>query len=94
MAHTLTIELSDDMFEAVRQVAQQTGKAPEVVALEGVARHVATTSVAPRADTDKSEAWQQLHRFFGAIDSGDPHSANNERIDADLAREYAAERET
>ncbi|CAN5422658.1 hypothetical protein BH10ACI3_BH10ACI3_06140 [soil metagenome] len=27
-------------------------------------------------------------RFFGMIDSGDPDSANNERIDADLAREY------
>lgn len=29
-----------------------------------------------------------ITRFFGMFDSGDPDSANNERIDADLAREY------
>lgn len=29
-----------------------------------------------------------ITRFFGAWSSGDPDSANNERIDADLAREY------
>jgi hypothetical protein len=25
---------------------------------------------------------------MGAVDSGDPHAADNERIDTDLAREY------
>lgn len=29
-------------------------------------------------------------RWIGAWDSGDPNSADNERIDADLAREYGA----
>lgn len=29
-----------------------------------------------------------ITRFFGTFDSGDPDSANNERIDADLALEY------
>lgn len=28
-------------------------------------------------------------KYFGIFDSGDPDSANNEKIDADLAREYA-----
>lgn len=32
-------------------------------------------------------------RFFGAWDSGDEHSADNERIDADLAREYGGTHE-
>jgi hypothetical protein len=27
-------------------------------------------------------------RHFGEIDSGDPNSSNNERIDTDLAKEY------
>ncbi len=31
-----------------------------------------------------------ISRFFGAWSSGDLDSANNERIDADLAREYGA----
>ncbi|HQU92528.1 MAG TPA: hypothetical protein PLK77_09540 [Pyrinomonadaceae bacterium] len=30
-----------------------------------------------------------VERHFGTIDSGDPDSGNNEKIDADLAREYA-----
>jgi len=29
-----------------------------------------------------------VRSFFGIWDSGDPRSADNERIDADLAREY------
>ena len=29
-----------------------------------------------------------VERHFGTLDSGDPDSANNEKIDADLAREY------
>ena len=29
-----------------------------------------------------------LKKYFGMIDSGDPTFANNDRIDADLAREY------
>lgn len=38
----------------------------------------------PAGDRD-----DELRQFFGSWDSGDPHSADNERIDADLAREYA-----
>lgn len=30
-----------------------------------------------------------VERHFGTLDSGDPDSGNNEKIDADLAREYA-----
>jgi hypothetical protein len=30
-----------------------------------------------------------ITRFFGMFNSGDPDSADNERIDADLARAYA-----
>jgi hypothetical protein len=41
------------------------------------------------ADTvESSEAPGSLRNFAGAIHSGDARSADNERIDADLAREY------
>lgn len=30
-----------------------------------------------------------ITKFFGMFNSGDPDSANNEKIDADLARAYA-----
>lgn len=31
-----------------------------------------------------------VRSFFGIWDSGDPRSADNDRIDADLTREYAS----
>ena len=34
-----------------------------------------------------------VRSFFGVWDSGDPRSADNDRIDADLAREYASSHE-
>ena len=34
-----------------------------------------------------------VRSFFGIWDSGDPRSADNDRIDADLAREYASSNE-
>lgn len=34
-----------------------------------------------------------VHSVFGTWDSGDPHSANNDRIDNDLARELASPHE-
>ena len=35
----------------------------------------------------------QVQSLFGAWDSGDPHSADNDRIDIDLARESASPHE-
>lgn len=34
-----------------------------------------------------------VHSFFGTWDSGDPQSADNDRIDADIARELASPHE-
>lgn len=34
-----------------------------------------------------------LTKYLGIFDSGDPRSADNEKIDADLAREYADDHE-
>jgi hypothetical protein len=42
------------------------------------------------AAEELATARDRLHRFAGAIDSGDPHSSDNDRIDADLARAYGA----
>ncbi len=39
---------------------------------------------------EKCLAEERFARWIGAWDSGDPNSADNERIDADLAREYGA----
>jgi hypothetical protein len=39
-------------------------------------------------DEEYREANRKLERFLGAVNSGDPRSGDNDRIDADLAREY------
>lgn len=47
-------------------------------------------SLLDRSDSSSSgNGTPQVCSFFGIWDSGDSRSANNDRIDADLAREYA-----
>ena len=36
----------------------------------------------------------KVEQLFGSYSSGDPHSADNDRIDADLAHEYGSDHET
>ena len=38
---------------------------------------------------EKPNRQGDITKFFGMFESGDPNSADNERIDADLARAYA-----
>ncbi|MFN2393836.1 MAG: hypothetical protein ABR566_17980 [Pyrinomonadaceae bacterium] len=42
------------------------------------------------SEEEKQLAEERFARHFGAISSGNPRSADNEQIDADLAREYGA----
>ena len=43
----------------------------------------------PILTPEKREAvMARLRRHAGAVNSSDPNSADNERVDADLAREY------
>ena len=46
-------------------------------------------SLLPRRDDNSSgNGTPSVRSFFGIWDSGDPRSADNDRIDADLSREY------
>jgi hypothetical protein len=42
----------------------------------------------PLSEQDRKDALDQLLRHAGAVRSSNPRSADNEQIDADLAREY------
>ena len=44
-------------------------------------------------DASASNGVPSVHSLFGIWDSGDPQSADNDRIDTDLAREYASSHE-
>jgi len=108
MSRTLTLEVPDQVYEAVGRAAAASGLgAVDWVAAElcrrlGVgdgiraSRETAETADAqrgawrrprPRPQLTEREweaARQRLLGFAGAVSSGDPRSADNERIDADL----------
>ncbi|MEO8433679.1 MAG: hypothetical protein ABI596_02205 [Pyrinomonadaceae bacterium] len=46
-----------------------------------------------REDPSTGNGTPSVRSFFGIWDSGDPRSADNDRIDADLAREHASSHE-
>jgi hypothetical protein len=80
-------EVEAALRAAAEQIASQTGQSPDEIIAEFRSRIRAS----PRSDLSRDEqqaARQRLEAFFGSVDSGDPNSADNERIDADLAREY------
>jgi hypothetical protein len=43
----------------------------------------------PSGNTSSINGTPPVRSFFGIWDSGDPRSADNDRIDSDLARRYA-----
>jgi hypothetical protein len=92
MSKTLTFEIPEELYEAFEHIARRDGKTTEQVALEYLARRAAERRP-PLSDEERHAARERLLRYAGAVNSGDPNSADNERIDADLAREYASTHE-
>ena len=92
MSKTLTFEIPDELYEVFEQRAAREGRTTEAVALEWLAQH----GPKPRPKLSEEEmqaALDELLQFAGAANSGDPRSADNERIDEDLAKEYASSHE-
>ena len=84
---TLTLQVSDEVYEACRRMAAKYGKTVEACVLEFLVKH--GPKPRPKLTEEESRAaWERLLWHAGAVSSGDPHSADNDRIDADLAREY------
>ena len=92
MSKTLTFEVPEELYEAFEWMAAKSGKTAEQVALEYLARHAPK----PRpqlSEEELKEAREQLLRHAGAVSLGYATGANNEGIDADLAREYGSAHE-
>lgn len=85
---TLTYEVPDELYQAFEQIAERDGRSVDAVALEWLAKE-ASRPKPPLSEAERRAARQRLLRHAGAANSGDPHSADNDRIDEDLAREYA-----
>ncbi|MBI4642021.1 MAG: hypothetical protein HY731_15125 [Candidatus Tectomicrobia bacterium] len=81
-----------EIYQILQQIAPKMGKSTEELIIEWKAQYGAK----PRpqlTDEEWEAARQRLMRHAGAVDSGDPNSADNERIDEDLAREYGSTHE-
>ena len=98
MSQTLTLELSDEVYTAIRHHAETAGTSP--------AHWIATTlerqygdvrewqgARTQRTEAEKQVARERFERHFGEVDLGYATGVDNEQIDADLAREYAATHE-
>lgn len=79
MEHKLTITVPEEVYQPLVDEALKQGRTPEEEASVRLQR-----SVPIRKNNRKGD----ITKFFGMFDSGDPASSDNERIDADLAREY------
>ncbi len=86
MTHQLTLELGDDLYQPLTQAARQAGQSLEEWATAQL-RSCATSSDRQAADLAR------LLAHAGAVDLGRPTGADNDRIDADLAREYGSAHE-
>ena len=86
MSQTLTLELSDKAFEAIQQQARSVGSSPAALVKELLERQYRSLSL---SDDEKQKARIRFENYFGSVDLGHPTGADNEGIDADLARAYA-----
>jgi len=90
MMKTMTLELPDEVYEEVMRTARESQLPPTQVVTARVVSGFSPRKPKPVLTPEEYEAARQrLLRHAGAVSSGNPNSADNERIDADLAREYA-----
>jgi hypothetical protein len=84
---TVTLQFSDEVYDALQCVAARAGRPFEEVAVEYLARHARKPS--SRLRGEQLEAVRdRVRRHAGAIRTTDPGFSDNAQIDADLAREY------
>jgi hypothetical protein len=88
MSKTLTLELSDELYATLQQKASAAGLSIEEWLLIPVQPNSLPHSPAPD-DTQFQEQRQQLLQYAGVLSLGHSTGADNESIDADLARAYA-----
>lgn len=89
---SLTVRVSDEVYEACRQMAEKYGGTVEQYVLEFLVKY----GPKPRrklTEEETREAWKRLLQHAGKGRSGNPRSADNDSIDSDLALEYGSTHE-
>jgi len=93
MSQTLILELSDEVYTTIQRQAESAGTSPAhwlATTLEQQyrSRHAWQSARQPRTAAEQHAARIRFEEHFGEVDCPDAVGADNEQIDADLAREY------
>ncbi len=93
MSQRLTLDLSDEVYDAIQRHAEAIGTSPTRVAATWLERWFGGAGGlqdprSRRTEAEKQAARERFEGHFGAVNLGYPTGADNESIDADLAREH------
>ena len=91
MSQVLTLELSDADYTELRHRAELAGTTITEWAIASLKEHKQPIKPNLRNEIEKASARQRFHRHAGIISLGYATGADNESIDADLAKAYANE---
>jgi hypothetical protein len=89
MSRKLTLELPEDVYEGLREVAPRLGMTPEEAVVYWLRHYGPKAAPPPLSEQEQEAAWTRLLQHAGALRSHDANAADNNRIDADLAHEYS-----
>lgn len=96
MSQELTIQLSDTAYAQLQLRAISEAKSPSELVVAAIERQLALpcgSEPSPTTDPDNQGARGLVRKYFGTFDLGYAVGADNEAIDADLAREYGSTHE-
>jgi hypothetical protein len=93
MSQTLILELSDEVYTTIQRQAESAGTSPAhwlATTLEQQygSRQARQSARRPHTAAEQQAAQVRFEQHFGEVDLPDAIGADNEQIDADLAREY------
>lgn len=81
MSKQLVLELPEDVYERLQRIAKSAGQSLEDWTIRRL-------KLGQLKEGEKEAKRGKARRHFGAVDLGYPTGADNEKIDADLAKEY------
>ncbi|MEL6488601.1 MAG: hypothetical protein AAFV85_01635 [Cyanobacteria bacterium J06634_6] len=89
MSQTLTVEISEQAFVAIKQQAEESGVAPAYLAALMLEQNLTNASNSTTKSTESVAVQADFEQYFGSLPVEQSLGADNESIDADLAKEYS-----
>ena len=83
---TISCRLPEELYHVLERRADAQRRPVDDVVVEYLARH--TTRRRAATATGRKARKRRLPKYMGVCKANDPHAADNDRIDAELAREY------